>query len=144
MYQDYPRWTPKATIAFTTIIEIHGFNLEKKFSLEKEILILLFLQKRLIYHQYYLWKSSSSEVIADGCFTIPSLLQTRIWSNPLFLSIRFTEFQIWNLWECFLVQRMRSMSLVFIPLLGEVLFMEPRFAPFFDHVNLNSLLFWTA
>jgi hypothetical protein len=65
-------------------------------------------------------------------------------SSPLFLSIRFTEFRIWNLWECFLAQRMRSMLLVFIPLPEEVLSMEPRCAPFSDHVHLINLYFWTA
>lgn len=84
-------------IAIATIIENHGFEFGKEKFFGKGNFNPIILAERVIYHLYYFWESSSFEVIADGCFAIPSLLYTRIWSNPLFLSIRFTEFQIWNL-----------------------------------------------
>lgn len=60
--------------------------------------------------------------------TVLDMCSVRLTSYILFLSFRFTEFQIWSLWECFQVLRMRSMSLAFIHLLEEALFMEQRCA----------------
>jgi len=55
-------------IAIATIIENNGFEFGKgNFNP-------IILAERVIYHLYYFWESSSFEVIADGCFAIPSLL----------------------------------------------------------------------
>lgn len=43
------------------------------------------------------------------------------------ICFRYIEYQIWNLWVFFLVQRTRSMLLAFILLPGEGLFMEQRY-----------------
>jgi len=60
--------TTRAMIAIATIIENNGFEFGKgNFNP-------IILAERVIYHLYYFWESSSFEVIADGCFAIPSLL----------------------------------------------------------------------
>jgi len=66
--------TPRAMIAIATIIENHGFEFGKEKFFGKGNFNPIILAERVIYHLYYFWESSSFELIADGCFEIPSLL----------------------------------------------------------------------